>query len=82
MAKTLLEAKENIWMDICKSMIDIWPLVHIMFEQHELVQRRRQAIGKIKEELGERPIKPNEIIRFLNYKMKEEMEALQIEDRT
>jgi hypothetical protein len=37
MAKTLLEAKENIWMDIFKSMKKIWPLIQIMFEQHELV---------------------------------------------
>jgi DNA repair ATPase RecN len=32
MAKTLSEAKENIWMDICQSVIDIWPLIQIMFE--------------------------------------------------
>jgi chromosome segregation ATPase len=36
-AKTLLEAKENILTDICQSVIDIWPLIQIMFEQHELV---------------------------------------------
>jgi len=49
MAKTLSEAKENIWIDICKSMTKIWPLIQIMFEQHELVQRRRQSIDKIRE---------------------------------
>jgi hypothetical protein len=31
MAKTLSEAKENIWMDICQSMIEIWPLIQIVF---------------------------------------------------
>jgi ParB-like chromosome segregation protein Spo0J len=31
MAKTLSEAKENIWMDISKSMIEIWPLIQIVF---------------------------------------------------
>jgi hypothetical protein len=55
MAKTLSEAKENIWMDISKSMTEIWPLIQIVFEQHELVQRARQAIDKIKGELGENP---------------------------
>jgi hypothetical protein len=55
MAKTLLEAKENIWMDINKSMTEIWPLIQIVFEQHELVQRARQSIDKIKGELGENP---------------------------
>jgi hypothetical protein len=82
MAKTLSEAKENIWMDICKSMTEIWPLIQIMFEQHELVQRSRQAIDKIRGELGERPTEANEIIRFLNSKTREELEALEIEDRT
>lgn len=82
MAKTLLEAKENIWMDISKSMIEIWPLIQIVFEQHELVQRARQAIDKIREELGERPREATEIIMFLNSKTKEELAALEIEDKT
>jgi DNA-directed RNA polymerase specialized sigma subunit len=59
-----------------------WPLIQIVFEQHELVQRARQAIDKIREELGERPTEATEIIRFLNSKTKEELEALEIEDRT
>jgi hypothetical protein len=32
--------------------------------------------------LGENPIEATEIIRFLNSKTKEELEALEIEDRT
>jgi hypothetical protein len=39
--KTLAEAKENIWMDISKSINEIWPMVQIMFEQNELVQRSK-----------------------------------------
>jgi hypothetical protein len=81
-AKTLVEAKENILMDICKSMIEIWPLIQIMYEQHELIQRSTNVIDKIIGELGERPTEVNEIIKFLNYKTKEELEALEIEDRT
>jgi ABC-type branched-subunit amino acid transport system ATPase component len=69
-------------MDISKSMTEIWPLIQIVIEQHELVQRARQAIDKIREELGERPTEATEIIRFLNSKTKEELEALEIEDRT
>jgi hypothetical protein len=80
--KTLAEAKENIWMDISKSMTEIWPLVQIMFEQHELVLRSRQAIDRIKGELGEMPTEANEIIKFLNSKTKDELESLEIEDRT
>ena len=37
MAKTVSEANENIWVDINKSMEEIWPFIQIMFEQHELV---------------------------------------------
>jgi hypothetical protein len=37
MEKTLAQAKENIWVDINKSMSEIWPSIQIIFEQHELV---------------------------------------------
>jgi hypothetical protein len=80
--KTLAEAKENIWMHISKSINKIWPMVQIMFEQHELVLRSRQAIDKIKGELGKIPTEANEIIKFLNLETKEELEDLKIEDRT
>jgi hypothetical protein len=82
MAKTLSEAKENIWMDIFQSMTKIWPLIQIVFEQHELVQRARQAIDNIRTKLGENPTEATKIIRFLKSKTKEELEALEIEDRT
>jgi hypothetical protein len=61
-SKTLDEAKENIWMDISKSINEIWPMVQIMFEQNELVLRSRKAIVKIKGELGEMPTEANQII--------------------
>jgi hypothetical protein len=53
-----------------------------MFEKHELVLRSRQAIDRTKGELGEMPTEANEIIRFLNSKTKEELESLEIEERT
>jgi hypothetical protein len=82
MAKTLSKAKENIWMDICQLVSEICPLIQIMFEQYDLVQRAKHAIDRINGELGEMPTEANEIIKFLNSKSKEELEALQIKDRT
>jgi hypothetical protein len=79
--KTLVEAKENIWMDVSKSINEIWPMVQIMFEKNELVQRSRQAIEKIRGELGEMPTEATEIIKFLNSKTREELDDLKIEDR-
>ena len=78
--KILAEAKENIWMDISKSINEIWPMVQIMFEQNKPVQRSRQAIEKIRGELGEMPTEATEIIKFLNSKTREELEDLKIED--
>jgi hypothetical protein len=80
--KTLAEVKESVWTDITKSMNEIWPMIQIMFEQNELVQRSKQAIEKIRVELGDRPTQANEIIKFLNSKTREELEELKIEDRT
>jgi hypothetical protein len=78
--KTLAEVKEIVWTNISKSMNEIWPMVQIMFEQNELLERSKQAVKKIRAELGD--IQANEIIRFLNSKTREELEELKIEDRT
>jgi hypothetical protein len=80
--KTLVEVKENVWRDITKSINEIWPMIQIIFEQNEFLQRRKQAIEKIRVELGDIPTQANEIIRFLNSKTREELEELKIEDRT
>jgi hypothetical protein len=50
--KTLAEAKENIWTDISKSINEIWPMVQIMFEQHELVLRSRHGHRQNKRRAG------------------------------
>jgi hypothetical protein len=55
MENTLAQDKENIWIDITKSMTKIWPSIQIIFEQHELIQKSRGDIEIIKEELGENP---------------------------
>jgi hypothetical protein len=80
--KTLAKVKGNVWMDITKSINEIWPMVKIMFEKNELLQRSKQAIENIRGELGEMPTNATEIIKFLNSKTKEELEELKIEDRT
>jgi hypothetical protein len=80
--KTLAEVKELVWTNISKSFNEIWPMVQIMFEQNELLERRKQAVEKIRTELGNMPIQANDIIRFLNSKTREELEELKIEDRT
>jgi hypothetical protein len=80
--KTLAEVKEIVWTDITKSINEIWPMIQIMFEQNELLQRSKQAVEKIRVELGDMPAQANEIIRFLNSKTREELEELKIDDRT
>jgi hypothetical protein len=50
--------------------------------KHELIQKARGAIEIIKEELGENPTEATDLIRFLNSKNKQELEELEIEDRT
>jgi chromosome segregation ATPase len=80
--KTLAEVKEIVWKDISKSINEIWPMVQIMFEQNELLERSKQAVEKIRMELGDMPAQANEIIRFLNSKTREELEELKIEDMT
>jgi hypothetical protein len=57
-------------------------MIQIMFEPNEFLQRSKQAIEKIRVELGDMPTQANEIIRFLNSKTREELEELNIEDRT
>jgi hypothetical protein len=80
--KTLVEVKENVSMDITKSINEIWPMVQIMFEQNELAKISKQMIEKIRGELGEMLAESTEIIKFLNSKTREELEDLKIEDRT
>jgi hypothetical protein len=80
--KTSAEVKELVWTDIAKSINEIWPMVQIMFEQNELLERSKQAVEKIRTELGDMPAQANDIIRFLNSKTREELEELKIEDRT
>jgi hypothetical protein len=80
--KTLAEVKELVWTDISKSIHEIWPMVQIMFEQNKLLERSKQAVEKIRSELGDMPTQANDIIRFLNSNTREELEELKIKDCT
>jgi len=46
-----------------------------------LLERAKESIEKIKEELGKKPSQASNIIKFLNKKRREELEELGIEDR-
>ena len=78
----MAEVKELVWTDISKSINKIWPMVQIMFEQNELLERSKEAVEKIRTELGDMPAQANDIIMFLNSKTMKELEELKIEDRT
>jgi hypothetical protein len=80
--KNLAEVKEIVWTNITKSINEIWPMIQIMFEKNELLQRSKHAIEKIRVEFGDMPAQANEIIRFLNSKTREKLVELKIEDRT
>jgi hypothetical protein len=80
--KTLAKVKDIVWTNISKSINEIWPMVQIMFEQNELLERSKQVVEKIRMELGDMLAQANETIRFLNSKTREELEELKIEDRT
>lgn len=82
MGNTLAQVKENIWNRINEDMIDIWRSIQIIFEQQELIQRSNEAIEEVKKQLGDKPREATELIKFLNSKNKQELEELEIEDRT
>jgi DNA gyrase/topoisomerase IV subunit A len=44
--KTLVEVKENVWMDITKSINEIWPMVQIMFEQNDWCKEASRRLRK------------------------------------
>lgn len=45
---TLGQVKEIIWADIMESLNGIWPSIHIIFEQKELIQKENEVIATIK----------------------------------
>lgn len=82
MGNTLAQVKENIWKRINEAMIEIWPSIQIIFDQKELIEKYSEAIEQIKEHLGDKPSEATQLIKFLNSKNRQELEELEIEDRT
>lgn len=63
-------------------MDEIFPCIHIIYEQKELMEKSKQAISTINNELGEKPTKTNHIIKFLNSKNIYELDDLGVDHRT
>lgn len=82
MGKTLKLVKENIWKTINEDMGEIWPSIQIIFEQKELFERSIEAIEQVRKKLGDKPNEVTKLIKFLNSKNRQELEELEIEDRT
>ena len=77
----LAQAKQQLWANIINSVNDIWPSIQFIYEQKDLVKSAKEAIQKIKEELGKKPEEALEIIKFLNSKNRQELEEIGISDR-
>jgi len=56
--------------------------MQIIFEQKELIEKATETIIHESKKLGEMPIEASNIIRFLNYNSKYELQELGISDRT
>lgn len=82
MAQTIAQGKENIWREINETMTEIWPSIEIIFEQEELVQRSKEVIGEVKENLGQKLGEASTLIRILNSMTKEELEEFEIPNKT
>lgn len=78
----MAHAKESIWTKISQSMIDVWPSIHIIFEQHELITRCRAVIEEQKVALKTNPAEAMYMIKVLYSKRKEELEEINVSDRT
>lgn len=76
------EAKENIWLNINESIIELWPSIEIIFEQKELLHKSKVVVAEAKEDLIHKPGHATKIIKVLNSKKKEDLEEYGIEDKT
>lgn len=82
MVQTIVQAKENIWVEINEDMTEILPSIEIISEQEDLVKRSKEVIEGIKESLGQNPREATALIRILNSNTKEELEEFEIANRT
>ena len=66
----MAKIKKKLRANIIESVNDIWSSIQVIYEQRDLIKEAGEAIQKIKEELGKRPEEANEIIKFLNSKIR------------
>lgn len=78
----LVEAKNNIWQNINANITYMWPSIQITFDQEELVHRVKTTIENTQVYLDHIPEETQNIIKLLNSKSKEELEDMNIPDRT
>ena len=64
----MAQIRQQIWANIIEVFNDIWPSIQVIYEQKDLVKATKEAIEKIKEELGKKFEEALEIIKFLNSK--------------
>lgn len=63
-------------------MSEIYPIIQIIFEQKELVEKTKEAISSTNLELGDMLVTTNRINKFLNSRNRYELEELRVADRT
>ena len=80
--RPLTEIRKILWSNIIDSINDIWSSIQIIFEQIDLVKLALEEVRKTREELGRKPEEAIRLINFLNSKNRQQLEQLDIEDRT
>ena len=74
--------KNNLWNKIIETINDVWPSIQVIFEQRDLLKAELAEIQKTKYEIDNKPEQSIELVKFLNSKKKQELEEIEITDRT
>lgn len=80
--KPLAEIRGILWTNITQSLSDVRRSIQIIYDQIDLIRVAQMEIQKTRALLGRMPEQANQLIHFLNTKTSEELEALEIRDRT
>jgi len=80
--KPLVEIRGILWTNITQSLSGVWRSIETIYEQNDLIRVAQVEIKKTRALFGQMPKQPNRLIHFLNTKTSEELEALDIRDRT
>lgn len=80
--KTLAEIQRILWAKINKSITDQWRSIQAIHEQMELICLAQFENQRARAALGTMPKQANIMINFLNHQTKEELESMQIMNRT